>query len=162
MRPFFRRYSIRIAVCVVLVFAFAVIEAFWVPYQREKRAEAYIQSLGGRTEWSYRGPVWVPKSMHSRLPLMWSVTQVKYGTDDIPTANVPIWRGSEARLGALDSLPRIAVLYLGSDDVTDAGLIRLEQLRSLTMVDLSGTKTTIEGRNRLRNVLSNCRIVPEP
>ncbi|MDB5344398.1 MAG: hypothetical protein JWP89_2775 [Schlesneria sp.] len=162
MRPFFRRNSIRIGFCVLLAFAFIVIEMFWVPYQREKRAEAYLQSLGGRTEWSYRGPAWVPKSMHPRLPLMWSVTQVKFGADDIPASNVPTSRGSEARLSALDALPRIAVLDLGGDDVTDAGLIRLEQLRTLTTLDLSGTKTTVEGRNRLRKVLSHCRIVPEP
>jgi hypothetical protein len=162
MRPFFRRYSIRIGLCFVLAFAFTVIEIFWVPYQREKRAEAYLQGVGGRTEWSYRGPPWLPKWMHPRLPVLWSVTQVKFDADGLAASMVPTLRGSEARLSALDAFPQIAVLDLGGDDVTDARLIRLEQLRTLTTLDLSGTKTTIEGRNHLRKVLSNCRILPEP
>jgi hypothetical protein len=162
MRPFFRRYSIRIAICVVLAFAFILMETFWVPYQREKRAEAHIQTLGGHTEWSYRGPAWVPKSMHPRLPVLWSVTQVKFDSDNSASSPGSTSRGFDARLNALDAIPRIALLDLAGNDMTDAGLVRLEQFRTLTMLDLSGTKTTMEGRNRLRKVLSHCTIVPEP
>ncbi|HEY4261902.1 MAG TPA: hypothetical protein VGM98_17155 [Schlesneria sp.] len=146
----------------MLALVFVAIEMFWVPYQREKRAEAYVKNLGGRTKWSYCGPAWIPKSMHPRLPVLWSVTQVNFDADDITTLATPTPREPEARLNAIDMFPRIAVLDLGGDDVTDAELIRLEQLRTLIILDLSDTKTTVEGRNRLRKALPRCRIVPDP
>jgi Leucine-rich repeat (LRR) protein len=99
--------------------------------------------------------------MHPRLPVLWSVTQVKFDADDIAISTVPTLRGADARLSALDALPRVTALDLSDNNVTDAELIHLEQFRTLTVLDLSGTKTTVEGRNRLRKVLSNCKIVPE-
>jgi hypothetical protein len=42
--------------------------------------------------------------------------------------------------------------------VTDAGLAHIEKLTGLTFLDLTGTKVTAAGVDKLQNALPNCRI----
>jgi hypothetical protein len=70
---------------------------------------------------------------------------------------------TEAELADLDeTLPRVDLLVLSSDQVTDASLTHLEQLKHLKWLKLCDTKVTKEGLKKLQKALPNCSIEAVP
>lgn len=47
----------------------------------------------------------------------------------------------------------------GSALVTDAGLVHLEKLKDLRFLDLSGTRCTVNGTNKLQSAIPQVSIV---
>ena len=64
--------------------------------------------------------------------------------------------GAQARL---DDKGELIALHLGGTEITDAGLEQLKGLSSLDTLDLTEIKVTIEGVNKLKQALPDCKIL---
>ena len=64
----------------------------------------------------------------------------------------------DEELGQIVRHPELKRLYLDNNPVTDAGLVRLEALKSLEVLNLSGTKVTAAGVTKLQAALPKCKI----
>lgn len=71
-------------------------------------------------------------------------------------------RMTDVDLVQIGNWENVEFLSLAYTQVTDRGLEYLKGLTRLKGLDLYETKTTSEGRNVLRSVLSECAIFPEP
>src|SRR5439155_26206044 len=58
----------------------------------------------------------------------------------------------------LSSLPKLTYLNLGGNGISDAGLESLVASKSLTTLEIHGTKVTEAGAYKLHAALPNCRI----
>ena len=58
----------------------------------------------------------------------------------------------------LKGLPKLHTLDLSGNQVTDAGLVHLEELTKLDLLMLGNTKVTDEGVKKLQQALPDCVI----
>ena len=58
----------------------------------------------------------------------------------------------------MKGLAKLERLYLGGNQVTDAGLEHLIEMKSLEYLDLANTNITDEGVKKLQQALPNCVI----
>ncbi len=64
--------------------------------------------------------------------------------------------GAKARL---DDKGELIALHLGGTEITDARLEQLKGLSSLETLDLTETKVTVEGINKLKQALPDCKMM---
>jgi len=77
-------------------------------------------------------------------------------TGFVPPNDDPEMAGWRRRLLGLPETPKNAGQF---DLVSDAGLERLENMKGLRMLSLSGSQVTDEGIEKLKQALPNCRIL---
>jgi hypothetical protein len=65
---------------------------------------------------------------------------------------------TNAGLKELTQLKSLTYLDVNGTKVTDEGVQELAALKNLTYLNLNGTKVTDEGRKELQKALPNCRI----
>jgi hypothetical protein len=71
-------------------------------------------------------------------------------------------KSTDGLLGDLALLTGLKELHIRSDDVTDAGLLQIERLKSLQLLVLAQTKVTADGVKKLQQALPHCCIVGRP
>ena len=70
--------------------------------------------------------------------------------------------GVERLVQQLKGISEIGVLDLSSTQITDKGLVFLEEMRQLKALDINDTQVTNEGIKKLQQALRNCKIAWPP
>ena len=143
--------------------------------ERQLRAVAAVQRLGGDVAYADTGLSWTPKWLRAwareeyfqtvtAVSLM-SVTQVTdadlthleglTGLERLWLQGTPV---SDAGLAHLKGLSAIQDLDLSNTQVSDAGLKHLQSMSSLQRLGLINTHVSQEGIAELRAALPNCHI----
>jgi serine/threonine protein kinase len=170
-----KRKLLPIGAATVLVAILSLAGFVWLPYQREKRIEREITSVGGQVYFEYCGPKWIPQSLQSGTPLFSRISLAYIHAKDVPAdliselgslANLTVLgleetNVTDAELVHLKDLTRLISLDLRDTKVTDAGLVHLKHLTGLREVLLSNRNITADGVATLRRALPNCRIYRE-
>jgi len=146
-KPKRRWFQFRLATLLLLTLVCAVVLALWVtPAARQRRAVAFVESVGGFVEYADEGdqaalaPAWLrewlgPDYFQSVREVRLHVTQV-----------------SDAGLAHLKGLTALEVLYLDHTFVGDAGLAHLKGLTALETLDLDNTQVSDAGLAHLKGL----------
>lgn len=171
------RFSLR--TLLLLTTLCAILLALYIePIQRQSRAAATVQQLGGRVEFGRNidppGPEWLRNSMerltgedYSQAPLA-----IYFGSNSFTDvhmkhiARMPNLRRlnliktqiSSDGLPQLAELENLQELLLCGTQIDDQGLLHLKDLDSLQELYLNQTNVTEIGVRRLKQSLPNCKI----
>ena len=176
-KPKRRWFQFSLATLLLLTLVCAVVLALWVaPAARQRRAVAFVESMGGLVEYAEEGDeaALAPAGLREWLgrDYFQPVETVDlYGTQ-VSDAGLGHLEGltalegldlrgtqvSDAGLVHLESLTALEVLYLGGTQVGDAGMAHLEGLTALKWLDLTVTQVSDAGFEELRAALPNCMI----
>ncbi len=137
----------QIILCLIITTAIGIILIGYAEYFRELRIAAEIKALGGVAKIDNTAP--------AGLPEFWPCDRIESAC--LVMVNVPPKTVSD--LGSLRSLQ---FLSLTATNVTDADLEQLSRLVGLEVLYLNDTRTTAQGRDKLRKALPNCRVYPQP
>lgn len=164
---FIRRHSVRIVGGAVLVTAVSIAVFVWMPYQRELRIARKIEAVGGKVDFQFCGPSWIPQLIRKTVPLFDRIQYVNlHGTEAVPAdvlAEFGSLHGLEglglggtqiAGLEQLKGIVRFNVLVLSGTKVTDAGLEHVQGLRNLKDLQLYETHVTDAGLEHLKGLTS--------
>ncbi len=142
---FLRRHFVRItAIACLLVALFGAVLVV-MQYQREKRIAGEIESHGGRVEFVYGGPNWIPQSVSDRLPFLDRIDAVYLDYLLEEAASMEL-------LSELELLTNLTFLKLEDTPVTNAGLERLTGLTNLDNLILNNTQVTDDGLEHLKGL----------
>ena len=152
---FIRRHSVRIVIGAVLLAAFYFAVSVYATYQREQRIAKKISSVGGKVEFGFFGPKWIPKSIEGRLPFFDRIREVRLqGKVDFKGKALPSKAVSLDVLSQLGSLTRLEDLYLTNTHIADPGLKHLQGLTHLKTLILSHNQVTDVGIEYLKGMRS--------
>jgi len=163
---FIRRHFVRIGIGAVLVVAVYGVISIYATFQREQRIAKEIRVHGGKVEFQYRGPNWIPQSMRDRTILFSRVTFLDLRNTQITDAGLGHLKEltslvfleltnsqfNDAKLKHLKGLTNLTILLLDSTQVTDAGLKHLKGLTNLVFLDLVDTQVTDAGLEHLKGL----------
>jgi hypothetical protein len=144
------RFSLRTLLVVVTLVAVAV--AYWVNgAQRQRRAVAAIQAVGGEVGYDYTDVT--KPAVDGKLPgpdWLCALLGVDY-FDDVTYVVVPQSAGDET-VTLLSGLTHLEILHLSETQITDASMAHLAGLTHLEVLHLNGTRVTNAGLVHLRGL----------
>lgn len=168
MTQMVRQFGIRVVIAMALSAVLWGAAAVWMPYQRELRFADRISSHGGfGYTWGYRGPRWIPSTLHNSFPVFNRVTSV-HVVHQAPHMDSVVhperitsseWQQLLVEFG---ELPHLESLVLQETQIDDDHLVALSKFERLGQIILMKTNTTATGRAALRRELPHCTITPDP
>ena len=154
MKQFLRRYGVRMAFCVMLAVTVFEFLSEYIAYRGEEVVARKIRAyMSDEHILQYRWPDWMPEYLQSSLFMFGRIEGFGLSNVDEDFADL---------LPELKSLANLKSIGLANTAITDDSLKQLAGLHTLVVLDLSETRTTLEGRSRLRRSLPNCAITPDP
>jgi hypothetical protein len=164
---FIRRSGVRAAIGVVLVAVLYGGVAVLMPYHREQRIARRIEAVGGKVDFQFCGPNWIPQSVLDAMPLCARIRYVNILRPEPVPADVfsefeSLHRieglglsGTQiARLEQLKGKARFHGLWLSGPSVTDTGLEHVAGLTNLKTLHLYETQVTDAGLEHLSGLTS--------
>jgi hypothetical protein len=170
------QYSIS-TLLLLIAFCAVVLALFVNPALRQRRAVAYVESLGGRVSYANSRETesaHVPEWLEQRLGIDFfrSVNGVYLDGTQVSDAGLAHLKGlnvlerlslydtriSDAGLAQLKEMNALERLSLHSTQISDAGLTHLQGLAALEVLYLHNTQVSDAGMSRLQTALPNCRI----
>jgi hypothetical protein len=137
---FIRGNAVQIVIGAVLVAAVSIAVFVWMPYQKELRIARAIDASGGRVEWKFCGPDWIPSFIQNGVPFLSRIDEFT-GTSD-----------SDLLRFDVGGLARLTAVGLEGTDVTDVGVERVLGLRWLTGLSFRRSKVTDAGLVHLKGL----------
>ncbi|WP_010583279.1 leucine-rich repeat domain-containing protein [Schlesneria paludicola] len=141
-RRFLRSYLgwIVLTLMLIAVIQSYILWAFVSSFQDERRIAAKIESLGGRVEFRFTGPMWVPKSIRSHG----GVTSISLTTTDRPLP--------AELLSEIGTLKELKTLWLLGPQVTDVAVEKLVGMKNLTGLYLGYSQLSDRGIEHLKGL----------
>jgi len=122
-----------------------------VPAERQRRAVAAIEALGGAVGYEESD------QSNERLHRLFRCWLPRDYFDQVRSVLLPN-TVTDAGLAHLHGLTGLERLWLNSTQLTDAGLAQIHGLTGLKWISFGGNQVTDAGRAKLRQALPNCRI----
>lgn len=146
-----RRYKYALGSLILCVLIVAVGSSLFAvklkQARRQSQAAAEIRNLGGQVSYDDHGVV-TPEAFPRLRKLLGNDF-----FDNVIKATFPS-KAADADLDCLEALPNLDTLELGGTGVNDAGLIRLEGLTQLTLLNLDQTKISDPGLEHLKDLFN--------
>lgn len=178
LKPKWSWLQLSLRTMLVLVGALCVALNVWiVPSERQRRAVAAIEALGGRVNYVAKQPTiesfqetflrrWLPQAyFHDVIYVVLENAQVTdaelvhiQGLTGLQRLYLINTQVTDNGLMHLQGRTRLQRLYLINAPVTDAGLTHLQGLTALEHLYLVNTQVTDAGLSQLRPALPNCQI----
>ena len=173
MLRFVRQYSAKVVICLVLLTTVCGVLSLFLPMLRERAIARELVEAGGSVHFGYIGPNWVPTFLQDR----WThVVGIEIGDDKSMKGKLKLlgefrhlWiidvgdgQLSEADWQVIVKIRRVKRIDLRGERVTDAELERLKTMSHIIWVMLQDTRTTPEGRAKLRKARPACWVAPYP
>jgi hypothetical protein len=142
LKPKRRWVQVSLRTVLVLVTLLCIALSMWVvPAERQRRAVAAIEKLGGHVSYAAHnqapGEASLVSLLQRNLP--------KDYFDHVESVDLNSTRVTDAELAHLKGLTSLQQLFLDETQVTDAGLAHLEGLRGLQRLNVIHTKITDAG-----------------
>ncbi|MFN0053948.1 MAG: hypothetical protein ACKV0T_17355 [Planctomycetales bacterium] len=114
-----------------------------LPIYRQRVAIREFERLGGFVELQNGGPVWLRRVVGDRwMTPFQEVVHVGLGGSQVTDSN----------LIHLEQMPNLEWLVLTDTQISDPGLVYLQGLNKLTILDLEGTQVTNAGLEHLKEL----------
>lgn len=169
--PFVLRHFLWFAIGSLLLVAVGGVLVCSMPSQEQQIARE-IESSGGRVEFEFLGPDWIPTLIQNRLPFWNHITSVDFSGTPVTDAGLVPLKGltnlmglevnntkiTDAGLEHLKGLTSLNWMDLSKTPITDAGLEHLKGLKSLNTLFLDERQVTAKSRTSLRKALPSCRL----
>jgi len=144
------QFSLATLLLVVTVLC-VVLSLVVVPAERQRRAVAAIEALGGVVGYEESD------QSNETLPRLFRCWLPRDYFDQVRSVLLPN-TVTDAGLAHLHGLTGLERLWLNSTQITDAGLAQIHGLTGLKWISFSGIQVTDAGRAKLRQALPSCRI----